>query len=139
MSSTRVTSMEFLTGTVASAKNQLLAVGDMFGNLHVFDMPRSLWRPNPNEKQLMSTFIEREVERVDYVRGRMLLRQEEAQAEGEGENEAGDQPPQPPPSRGGAAVAPGPEDQLDMDSDAESLAVEEAKYKELERKFIEQL
>ena len=60
---TRITSLSFLAPDLPSAtsKQQLLAVGDKAGNLHVFDVPRNLWRPAPNEKALMANFIDGEV------------------------------------------------------------------------------
>lgn len=61
---TRITSIKFLT---AHSKQQLLAIGDKVGNLHVFDVPRNLSRLLPNEKTLMSNFIDGEVGRVNYV------------------------------------------------------------------------
>lgn len=58
-------SMEFLkpkgVGGAAKVKQQLLSVGDAAGNLHVYDVPQTLWRPLPNETTLMSNFIDREM------------------------------------------------------------------------------
>merc|ERR1719161_2018424 len=72
--------MEFLPSPIKSLTSQLLAVGDSNGNLHIFDMPRNLWRAQPNEKSLMANFIEREVNRVDYVAQRTQIRRDEAAA-----------------------------------------------------------
>jgi hypothetical protein len=45
---TKLTSMEFLTGSNLSMKHQLLAAGDETGTLHIFEMPRNLIRPGMN-------------------------------------------------------------------------------------------
>lgn len=65
-----ISSMEFWNNKVANTKSQLLAAGDINGNLHILDIPRNLWRPLNNEKALMETsFFAHEILRVDYVRG----------------------------------------------------------------------
>jgi len=65
----RITSMEFLSSSSgASARVQLLAVGDETGTLHVFEVPRSLTRPVPREEQLMTAFFEREQARGEYIK-----------------------------------------------------------------------
>jgi hypothetical protein len=43
---------------------QLLAVGDANGNLHIFDLPRNLWKPLPNEKATIRHFLDRELKKV---------------------------------------------------------------------------
>merc|ERR1719164_43920 len=77
---TRVTAMEFLPPASLAAKQQLLAVGDKVGNLHIFEVPRTLSRSATNEKSLMEAFVAREVSRVQYVSERMEIRREEAAA-----------------------------------------------------------
>jgi WD40 repeat protein len=66
----RITSMEFMGGAAenANTNQQLLAIGDEQGTLHVFEMPRNLIRPVPKEKSLMAAFMAREWERIEYVR-----------------------------------------------------------------------
>lgn len=75
---TRVTSMKFLAPTV-TAKQQLLAVGDSAGNLHVFDVPRAFSRPGGNnERAAMANFLDGEVARVLYVDERWQKRKGKA-------------------------------------------------------------
>lgn len=62
----KITSMEFLTGTSASSKQQLLAAGDESGTLHIFEMPKSLVKPAHKEAIIMSAFLDRERE-VSHV------------------------------------------------------------------------
>ena len=64
----RLTSMEFLTGSNTSMKHQLLAAGDETGTLHIFEMPRSLVRPAHKEAIMMSAFLDREREvRIVFI------------------------------------------------------------------------
>ncbi|KAJ8604845.1 hypothetical protein CTAYLR_001065 [Chrysophaeum taylorii] len=63
---TRITSIKFLA-SAPNAKQQLLAIGDKAGNLHVFDVPRTLSRPAANEKTLMLNFIDEEIRKIEYV------------------------------------------------------------------------
>lgn len=80
---TKITSMEFLTaasaaglaagGSAASAnttlsntaggalKQQLLAIGDDSGTLHIFELSRNLTRPVHKEESVMATFLDREL------------------------------------------------------------------------------
>lgn len=136
VSATRITSMEFLPSPQKSLSSQLLAVGDSNGNLHIFDMPRNLWRAQPNEKSLMGNFIEREVNRVEYVAQRVQIRRDEAAAlagdQDDGEGEAA----------GATAGAGGDDDgilEADEPQDDAEAAEEEKLYEELEKKFIEDL
>ena len=62
----KITSLEFLQST--STRQQLLAVGDEAGTLHVYEVPRNLIRPAQKEQQLMAAFLEREAEKHAYVR-----------------------------------------------------------------------
>ena len=65
----RITSMEFMgSAENANTNQQLLAIGDEQGTLHVYEMPRNLVRPVPKEKSLMEAFMTREWERIEYVR-----------------------------------------------------------------------
>mmetsp|Transcript_8856 Transcript_8856/g.20642 ORF Transcript_8856/g.20642 Transcript_8856/m.20642 type:complete len:899 (+) Transcript_8856:224-2920(+) len=135
VSATRITSMEFLPSPMKSLTSQLLAVGDSNGNLHIFDMPRNLWRAQPNEKSLMANFIDREVNRVDYVAKRSEIRREEAallagdQEDGAGEG-AGDE---------GDMMMGQEREEEDVAQDNAEAAEEEALYEQLEKKFIEEL
>ena len=44
---------------------EMLAVGDAAGNLHVFELPRNLWRASPAERGLVVAFVQREARRAD--------------------------------------------------------------------------
>jgi hypothetical protein len=57
-----------------TALQQLLAVGDEHGNLHILDIPRNLRRPVNNESSVMVAYIEREVQRVNYISQRVSQR-----------------------------------------------------------------
>jgi len=59
---TRITAMEFLkVSNTVNQRQQLLAIGDEAGTLHVFEMPRNLLRPIHHEKQIFANFIDREI------------------------------------------------------------------------------
>ena len=138
VSATRITSLEFLPSPMKILTSQLLAVGDSNGNLHIFDMKRNLWRMQPNEKTLMANFIEREVNRVDYVAQRAMIRRDGAAAlAGDQDGDGGD-------GMMGAGGAEG-EEAMMMEADEElaqddaEAAEEEKLYEELEKKFIEEL
>jgi len=45
-------------------QTQVLALGDSAGNLHIFEVPRNLRRRLQNEENIMTTFFERELERI---------------------------------------------------------------------------
>jgi len=65
----RITSMEFMEGAEkANTNQQLVAIGDEAGTLHVYEMPRNLIRPVPKEKSIMQAFLAREWQRIEYVR-----------------------------------------------------------------------
>ena len=73
---TKVTSMEFLisgnpspaaataasvaAATQVTVRQQLLAIGDETGTLHIFEIPRNLARPVHKEDKIMGAFLERE-------------------------------------------------------------------------------
>ena len=65
VSSSSITSLKFYESS--SSSYQLLAAGDSMGKLHILELPRNLRRPIVSEKELMQTFCERELERVQYV------------------------------------------------------------------------
>jgi hypothetical protein len=56
----------------AGAGLQVLAVGDAYGVLHLFELPRTLRRPLPNEYKLMAGFVAREAARVADVAARQV-------------------------------------------------------------------
>jgi len=51
-------------------KDQMLAVGDVAGHLHVHIIPKNLVRQSGKELELMEKFLEREVKRVHYFQDR---------------------------------------------------------------------
>ena len=53
--------MELLNSS-ASSRQQLLAVGDEVGTLHIFEVPRNLSKPVHKEESLMLKFLERELQ-----------------------------------------------------------------------------
>jgi len=55
------------SGAGGGVDPELMACGDVGGNLHVFEMPRNLWKPALNEHQLMGAFVSREEKRVSYA------------------------------------------------------------------------
>lgn len=62
---TKITSMEFLVNAGAAAaaagsRQQLVAIGDESGTLHIFEIPRNLSRPTHKEENSMSAFLDRE-------------------------------------------------------------------------------
>ncbi|KAF6260876.1 WD40-repeat-containing domain protein [Scenedesmus sp. NREL 46B-D3] len=59
---------------VAGAGLQVLAVGDAYGVLHLFELPRTLRRPLQSEHKLMAGFVAREAARVADVAARQPLR-----------------------------------------------------------------
>ena len=55
-----ISAIEFLTSSSAS-RQQLLAVGDITGTLHIFEIPRNLTRPIHKEDVSMANFLDREL------------------------------------------------------------------------------
>ncbi len=121
--------MEFLTGKTASAKQQYLAIGDGVGSLHVFDVPRSLWKPIPNEKKTVKNFFDREIKRLTFVDQRNIAREEEYVSKVKAKESDGE------PSE---LHSDTPTAEVDEDEKA-MLLEEENAYKRLEAKFVEQL
>lgn len=56
---TKITSLEFLSSNIS--RQQLLAVGDESGTLHIFEIPRNITRQVPREEVIMGNFIDREL------------------------------------------------------------------------------
>jgi hypothetical protein len=59
------------------ARSQLLAIGDVVGSLHVFDVPRNLWKPLANEHNTMLNFVNREIKRMNFSEERQKAREVE--------------------------------------------------------------
>ena len=126
----RITSMEFLTGSSSSARQQLLAVGDESGTLHIFEIPRNLSRPVHKEELTMSKFLDRELMRMRYVKGVATTGGDNKETSGQGFHDAN-------------VFA---ETKQDMDAVHESktlsqedMAKEEESFAKLEAQFIAEL
>merc|ERR1712048_529191 len=65
-----ISSMVFLKHADSALKDQMLAVGDVAGHLHVHIIPKNLVRQSGKELELMEKFLEREVKRVHYFQDR---------------------------------------------------------------------
>lgn len=84
LASSPLMSLSFISGASAApmpgqpvaSQPQFLALGDSSGVLHIMEMPRNLRRPVPNEKKLMTQFLQREMERVKDVAARAPIRSE---------------------------------------------------------------
>jgi WD40 repeat protein len=66
-----ISSMVFLKSQ-EKMKEQLMAVGDVNGQLHVHVLPKNLVREQGKEQDLMQKFLDREVERVSYHQDRRV-------------------------------------------------------------------
>lgn len=73
LGSDAITSLKFWH----SQANQQLAVGDAGGKLHIVEMPRNLRRKLPKEEELMQSFFQREIKRVQYHQKRAASRASE--------------------------------------------------------------
>merc|ERR1719331_1436662 len=62
--SVAISNLQFLPSE--SEKQDMFAVGDEQGHLHVLDLPKNLVRPAGNERKVMEQLMEREEERVGY-------------------------------------------------------------------------
>lgn len=57
-----------------SNKQLMLGVGDLGGTLHILEVPWSLRHPSSHEMNIMESFFDREVKRLEYVGERRQLR-----------------------------------------------------------------
>ncbi|KAI8817694.1 WD40-repeat-containing domain protein [Fimicolochytrium jonesii] len=60
--------------------NQFVAAGDDEGTLHILEVPRNLIKPTKNETTFVRSFLDREVRRLGYIRGRKEFRARERAA-----------------------------------------------------------
>jgi len=86
IASAAITQMQFQQG---AGGQQLVAVGDDQGTVHVLEVPRLLRRAANNEKSFTLNFFEREVKRVEYVQRRATVRSGDADPTAEGGAEGG--------------------------------------------------
>jgi len=128
----KITSVEFLCGSMSNIRQQLLAVGDESGTLHIFEIPRNLTRPLHKEETMMSKFLERELLRMKYLKGIALSGGENKESATTSFNEV----------NAWSTVADG---KNSGDSDEtktlsqEDLAKEEEMFAKLEAQFINEL
>jgi hypothetical protein len=130
-------------GGAKAAKRELLAVGDAAGNLHVFELPRNLWRPAPGEQSSMAAFVAREVKRCDFEAASRVAAAEEEPPPFDGED------PPPPEAddddEDGEAAAGAPPAGSEApgaaahDPEVAARRAEARAYDELEQLFIDQL
>eukprot|EP00798_Chlamydomonas_sp_ICE-L_P031615 gene31615-6811_t len=64
---------------------QFLALGDSEGSLRILELPRNLRRPVPNEKKMMTVYLEREASRIEDVMARLPARSGKLKEAGEKE------------------------------------------------------
>ncbi|XP_047663047.1 dynein axonemal intermediate chain 3 isoform X2 [Tachysurus fulvidraco] len=62
---------------IVSFKQHFLAVSDHLGTLHVLEIPWMLRNPFPNEEHSMSSYLEREVERLIYIEKKLEVQESE--------------------------------------------------------------
>lgn len=80
-----INSLEFWGNT--SSKSQLLAAGDANGNLHILDIPRTLWRAHANETSIMeNSFFKRESDRLQYIKDKIDVLQKAETVDDHGNN-----------------------------------------------------
>ncbi|KAG3017635.1 hypothetical protein JG687_00005411 [Phytophthora cactorum] len=56
------------SNATTNIKQQLVAVGDQIGNLHILEVPRTLSRPTSGERAAMEAYFKRESERMKAAR-----------------------------------------------------------------------
>jgi len=132
VSSDPITAMRFYPlGTT----NQLLAVGDNQGVLHIMEMPKNLRKMAPNEEALMRNFFDRELSRVDYVdqrAGVRALELKDKEAAGAAKDAAG--------KEGGAEEEErAAEEEEEPAPPEEDMQKAEEEYRKLEKEFKIQL
>lgn len=84
VSSSPITAAQFMQ---ARSHQQMFAVGDEQGLLHVLEVPRNLKRPVPNEKSNAKQFFDRELSRVRYYSQRRDKQEEERKQKQQEANE----------------------------------------------------
>ncbi|KAK3283163.1 hypothetical protein CYMTET_9130 [Cymbomonas tetramitiformis] len=109
---------------------QLLAVGDSQGVLHILELPRNLRRPVQNEEKIMEKFFDRELSRVKYVEERQKIRAAELKEKEQAAQAALV-------AAGASGAAPAKEDKKNSDDKYDEKMEQE--YRTLEREFKIQL
>uniref|UniRef100_H0WWX6 Dynein axonemal intermediate chain 3 n=1 Tax=Otolemur garnettii TaxID=30611 RepID=H0WWX6_OTOGA len=61
----------------SSSKQQLLAIADHFGTLHILEIPWTLSHPSSNEVSSVQYYFQREVKHLEYVAQRKVIRDKE--------------------------------------------------------------
>lgn len=80
VASSAITSMRFQAALLPGDSDQLLALGDEQGNLHVFDVPRPLWAPEGNDIEKFRTFIQQEIAYDEKTQARMAQQAEDQES-----------------------------------------------------------
>ncbi|KAJ0409513.1 hypothetical protein ATCC90586_009053 [Pythium insidiosum] len=70
--------------TALGVKQQLVAIGDQIGNLHIMEIPRTLARASGGERQAMEAYFKRESERMKATRESVAAQQQQQQGHGGG-------------------------------------------------------
>merc|ERR1712167_97618 len=80
VASSAITSMSFQSDLLPGEYDQLLALGDQQGNLHVFDVPLPLRKNKPNDIDTFKAFIRSEIDWEVKSQARMAAQKEAAEA-----------------------------------------------------------
>ena len=80
VASSAITSMSFQSDLLPGEYDQLLALGDEQGNLHVFDVPTPLRKPKASDIDTFKAFIQAEIAWEVKSQQRMAAQKEAAEA-----------------------------------------------------------
>ncbi|CAF0718048.1 unnamed protein product [Brachionus calyciflorus] len=72
-----INKLTYLSCKIVASNQQLIALGDSMGTLHIMEVPWSLRRVVSGEYQAVKAYFARETERRDYVKQRWDFREEE--------------------------------------------------------------
>ena len=131
-----ITSMEFLVSEASGKRDaaananrqQLMAIGDESGTLHIFEIPRNLSRPTHREEQGMTEFLDREYKCLQYNQKSIEVAREQQAASEINMLQAQGNAPAPP-------IPAAEQKQLDL----EMLKKDDDDFAALEAKFLTEL
>ncbi|GLE06183.1 hypothetical protein PINS_up015394 [Pythium insidiosum] len=115
--------------TSLGVKQQLVAIGDQIGNLHIMEIPRTLARASGGERQAMEAYFKRESERMKATRDGAPAMQQHHQ----GSNNSGGG------ARGEAGTTLVPPKTAAPPSVATTNPVEDELFKQMENEFCREL